>query len=346
MEVAIDVGYGYVKAVSATGTRIVFPAIYAPDTDDAAWNATFGQAQTDRIRWIPAGGAPEDYWVGEAARRRPGARRPWADRAVDRAGYAFLVDAALAQILPATDPIALLDVAVGLPLALFSQHKAGMEALLRDHRATVESSPGHRRQWTYRSVTVMPQAAGAYYAATARHPDWVSRTGLTVVVDVGYRTTDYFVIEPHGHGIRPVRALSGSFDWGLVGVTETVRRDLERSTGHLMDPLRVEAGLAAHPAEIRYQGTPVDLEPLRRRALVDLAHQVLDGLRGVWGPALSDVEHVIVAGGGAAGIVETVQAVWPDTVLADDPMMANALGFLTMLQMQRRATTGAAGAAL
>lgn len=338
MDVAIDVGYGHVKAVSAAGLTARFPAVYAPEPPDAAWGDTFDEGTgEDQVIWTPREGPAQPFWVGAAARRRPGARRPWADAAVDRGGYVLLVDAALSRILPRHDTPWLLDVAVGLPLALFAQHKAALHHLLSDHQAKVAVGRSPAQTWEFRSVTVMPQAAGAYYAARLRPGSTPEGEGLTAVIDIGYRTTDYLVLEPTDRGgVRPVKTLSGSFDWGLVQVTESVRQWVVDQTGRLADPLRVESALAGHPPRFRDHGTSWDLTEPRTRFAALLADQIVDGLRGVWGPALAELSTVLLAGGGASWTEAAFRQVWPDVVLVDDPVMANARGFLEMLRLKRR----------
>lgn len=265
---AVDVGYGYVKAAAPHEATARFAAVFAPEPADATWDQTFGAGGLDRMWWQPEGATPQLFWIGEAARRRPGAQRPWAQAATERVGYTLLVDAALAAVMPPGTLNGTVDLVVGLPLGLFGSQKAAPQQALLGHTATVRRGREGPLALRIAQVTVLPQAAGAYYAAAlAPDADPALTREPAGVIDVGYRTTDYFVMEPDGQGgVRPVRTLSGLLDLGLITVTEAVRQRLEDRTAQLLDPLRVEAALAQDPPALRQQGDIWSLGELQAEA--------------------------------------------------------------------------------
>ncbi|MCL6499836.1 MAG: hypothetical protein K6U07_07410, partial [Firmicutes bacterium] len=116
----------------------------------------------------PGARGPQTYWVGEAARRLPGAQRPWHSDATQRAGYTLLVDAACAALAPPGVGTLDVDLVVGLPLALFASQKAAIQELLHGHVATVRRGAAEPVTLAVTAVTVFPQAAGAYYAGRIR----------------------------------------------------------------------------------------------------------------------------------------------------------------------------------
>ena len=66
---SVDVGYGYTKAVAASGRRAIFPSVVAPDSGDVlGLGGVFGgQAPGHRVRVRLVAGEARSYLVGEAA---------------------------------------------------------------------------------------------------------------------------------------------------------------------------------------------------------------------------------------------------------------------------------------
>lgn len=335
MQAAVDIGYGYVKAVDAVGHRVVFPSVWAPNHTDAEWNATMGTKRVpDQVIWSRPGENSKAFWIGETARRRPGATRPWAEAAAEREGYLLLVAAALAQLVPESQEIGPVDLVVGLPLGLYSLQKAALIAMLEQHRGTVAWAGQAPQAYWVRQVHVFPQAAGAFYAEALRGPaDWRRPGAQVAVVDVGYRTTDYFVMDIAANGVaRGFRDQSGSLEVGLSQVTESVRQAVEADLRQLVDPLRVEAAIAGAPPELSVFGHTIDLSEWRATAATSLGMQIADLLRGTWGAATRDFSQILIAGGGAQLLGPVFESVWPQARTVRDPVMANAEGFLLAVQ--------------
>jgi len=190
------------------------------------------------------------------------------------------------------------------------------------------------------SVLVLPQAAGAYYAAALR-PDGTVRDAALLqqpagVVDVGFRTVDYFVMHWDADGLRPVPALSGSLDGGVGEVYEAVRRRVTGLTGQLVDALQVETALR-HGGGLPGAGV-ADLGPWANEAAAAVGRRVADQIRQVWTRPLLTFGAVLLAGGGALLLAPALRDLHPATRVVPDPAFANAVGFLAA-QAARAAAT-------
>jgi len=341
MRAAVDVGFGYVKAAADHGARWTAPAVLAPADGDAAVEEAWGAGPRPGLVQVgtPDGGL-RGWLVGDAALHTPGATRPWAAAAVDRAGYDVLVAAALAALAPPGADAVAVDLALGLPLGQYGAQRAALAAAFRDRVWVVQR--GGRPPVTVRvgSVLVLPQAAGAYYAAALR-PDGTVRDAALLqqpagVVDVGFRTVDYFVMHWDADGLRPVPALSGSLDGGVGEVYEAVRRRVTGLTGQLVDALQVETALR-HGGGLPGAGV-ADLGPWANEAAAAVGRRVADQIRQVWTRPLLTFGAVLLAGGGALLLAPALRDLHPATRVVPDPAFANAVGFLAA-QAARAAAT-------
>ena len=320
MILSVDVGYGYVKAVSPTGHRVSWPTTIRR-RPAAAGYAALGEADGHRVRVLrPGETAQVEYQVGEAG------RRAWAADAADRAGYDVQVLAA-ARLLGAGD----VDLLLGLPLALWTQppqRKALREALEGlDARVGVDRNPD--AEVALRSVRVLPQGAGAFQWALRQDHTLAHRpVGL---IDVGYRTTDYLVMRRGDAGLMPDESACGSADVGAGQVYERVRTALTDEFGVLIPEGAVEDAIAHYAGQMFLQGREVDAAVRVRDAMGVLAAEVTEEIRRAWGDRLPLLGAVLLSGGGGDAVAPFLSDLHPLIRPMPDAMWANALGFLAMV---------------
>ena len=339
MRAAVDVGFGYVKAVADHGGTFTCPAIMAPDEGDRALDEVWGGGpRRERVR-VQERDAPLHPWlVGSSALTSPGATRPWALDATERVGYDVLVATALAALAPAGVSGVAVDLVLGLPLGLFGAQKAALAARFTDRAWHVQRGADPPVDVSIASVLVLAQAAGVYYAAALTGDGRVRDPGLlrrTVgIVDVGFRTVDYFVMAWDDEGLHPIPALSGSIDTGMVEVLEAVRRRTGQATGQMVDAFQVEAAMRQAGGRLYAPGQTVDLRPWMTEAGEAVGRRVADQIRLLWGRHLLTMATILLAGGGAAALYPALQHLHPEAVLVDDPALANARGFLAAHAMR------------
>ena len=329
MQIAIDVGYGFVKALSGNGGRSIFPSavIAARGSGDLA-AALGGGAQKHRLSVQgKADLKPREYLVGAAA-LTAGASRSWDTSGSGRDDYLLLVLAALGAV-GAEGPV---DLALGLPLSVYLQRDE--RRALRDRvaglSAWVSWDGRDARHVEVGSVKVLPQAAGAYYQALAQ--DGPRLAGQMVgILDVGYHTTDYLLMTPGDGGTSvPDEGRSGSLDAGMSQAIDAVRAYVSEQTGVPFAPPEgmVEATLG-NGGHLTVRGRDLDLRPAYESALRDLAGRVEAELQRVWGDRIDYLAALLVAGGGGAAVAPHLRL--PGLRVMADPAFANAAGFLVMV---------------
>ena len=319
MQLGIDVGYGYTKVVADNGRRTVFPSLVtlAPRGD---LTTIAGRSVRYRLRLVTKGSST-DLLVGNAA-LLAGAHRDWGDHAADRAGYANLVLAAAA----ACGAEGAIDVGLGLPLSVYFQksERDSLREAMRGLMAWVSLDGTEPRRISITDVHVYPQGFGAYVTSLRDNP---SITGQAAgVIDVGFRTTDYLLLQPIEGASMPDESRSGSVDAGIGQALNAIRGYIARTVGASFDPPEGLIEDAVRRGNITVRNRDIDLRQPWSQALDALAYQVTTVLRRVWGEQLNYLAVIILAGGGGEALRQRIT----DARLIPDPLYANAAGFLQL----------------
>lgn len=336
MIVGVDVGYGYTKAGTTDGQAVGFPSVTARSRGtDELTRALGGKALPHRLVLRRDGESEaQTLFVGNAALFAGGARS-WDARAVGRADYVPLVFTALRLLDVAGEVV----VGVGLPLRLYTV--ADERRALRGSLAGVQALVGvdDRPLVPIRlaEVRVFPQGAAAYFAAVTLDPGLALRP--CAVVDVGYRTTDHLLMRlaPGERLARPDERASGSLDMGIERVYATVASELSSRHPAMLEPASVEQA-ALSDGMLAVQGETVDVRPYVERVGRELATEIAARLKEAWGPAMSQIGTVLLAGGGGVSLFPNLRQVLPNVRVLSDPTSANARGYASLLS----ASVGAA----
>ncbi|MEW6047230.1 MAG: hypothetical protein AB1609_12220, partial [Bacillota bacterium] len=82
---------------------------------------------------------------------------------------------------------------------------------------------------------------------------------------------------------------------------------------------------------LTFRGEVIDLEPDAEVAREALASQVAARVKRLWGRAADLAGKVILTGGGGAELYPWLRTALPGVVLGQDPLFANALGYLSAM---------------
>jgi hypothetical protein len=312
MRIAIDVGHSAVKVWGANDRHMIFPAriVVAPVTMDLG---QVGDAEGAALTITEAGSAPVTYWVGERA--APLAPPLWSrDKAADPLTRA-LVYAGLVRMGLPDGPV---GVGLGLPLAWYREGKDALRAALLGRRVTV-TGRGRTHAWSLTAVRVLPQGASA--ALSVFNRGTLRAAGLYVIVDIGYRTTEYVVVEVREGRLTGRPEWSGMLDigWSLVD-DDAARR--------VSDTLGVTVWAPALTGDTAVVlGKSVELAPFRAPGVAQLGARITQAvqahLRDVW----TSLSGAVIIGGAAS--VVAAQLPWQPLPVhvPDAPAFANARGY-------------------
>lgn len=319
---AVDVGYGYVKAVSAAGTKACFPSAVAPAPDDLGLN-TGPAFYRVRVRYLD--GRTEERLVGEAALRSSAAVATLSREKPAGLHDLLLLTACALVGAGGTGPFpGQADVAVGLPLAYYKAQKDALRDRLLGLAAWVSVDGGGELYVSFGRVLVLPQGAGA----VAAYPELLPDSGLVGVVDVGMYTTDYLLLEklPGQPNPRPLLEACGSVEAGVHLVLKAVAREFQTKTGAPLPPEMWEQAVQARA--VFFGGRSVDLSQAVDKALSDASQAVAQRVLAAWGNRAGFVRATLLVGGGSLLLREHLARSLPGAVAVPDPLFANALGFL------------------
>src|SRR5581483_7172840 len=234
MLVALDVGFGYTKTVTAGGVDVC-PSVVGEWTPGAfRVGADLGDGRDARV---PEAVAFEGrtYVVGERAlrvahRRFVGLSREW----MAQPTFRVLALAALHRVLGESGQAA--TVVTGLPVEDVEPHGDTVRRQLEGPHELRLEPEGRRWAVTIEGVHVLPQPLGAVLAqcldARGQLCEPAALDARLGVLDVGFRTTDYFTLE--GLEVLPARCLTRNT--GMADLLLDLAREVYRRWGLEVDP--------------------------------------------------------------------------------------------------------------
>ncbi|MBK1699401.1 ParM/StbA family protein [Thiococcus pfennigii] len=323
--VGLDVGYSNLKiAVGEAGAAprvIVRPAGAAPlerlGERIGAGATTSGHPQdaivvtVDGQRWATA---------IEPARLEGWQRPLHADYATTPAYRALVVAALVLADRPVVDRLV-----TGLPVEQ-ARDARRREAL---RRALLGRHLTERGEVEVGEVRIVPQPVGAFVDLLWSDLDGETLTrieeGTVVVLDAGYYSFDWAVVV--AGELR--RIASGTSLEAMSVLLERAAALIAEQHGGRAQPLALEAALRQQREHLFVLGRRVALPPLLERAAAEVAGVALEALRQALRREATNVDLVVVAGGGGSLYGPLASALFPgaEVRLARDPVGANARGF-------------------
>ena len=211
--------------------------------------------------------------------------------------------------------------ATGLPVDHMADAPDLKVALIGQHRIRTDSADFIAN---ITEVMVMPQPQGTIYSQTLTDIGEVNtahdymRTG---VCDVGTYTVD-LALDDDGEFVD---AESGSVEGGVSAVHERISALLEREYRQKIPFKMIETVLRT--GKFRARGEPVDYSEAVQEALEPLRSATLNLMGEKWKTGTT-IDIIYLSGGGAELVYDAVVAAYPQTVIVNQPQIANARGYL------------------
>jgi len=321
--VGLDVGFGYTKIVTTAGVDIS-PSVVGEWTPGAfRLEADLRDGREARaLEAVALDGRP--YVVGERAlrvahRRFVGLSREW----MAEATFRVLALTALYRVLGEAGQMVTL--VTGLPVEDVDPHGDSVRRQLEGaHKLRLEPDG---RSWTVtiERVHVLPQPLGTLLAQSldsrGHVADPAAFEGRVGILDVGFRTTDYFTLD--GLEVLPARCLTRNT--GMADLLLDLSREIYRRWGVEVDPHALDE--ATLRGVLRIGGTEVRLGPVLDPWLDRHGEAIAAHGRMLWGDQARGLGRLWITGGGGAVLGSRLTALAPHAEVVRHARIQNAVGY-------------------
>ena len=309
-KLAIDVGHGFVKGLNESGERILFPSLIAPAKGIDLGPLSVAHLTT--VQW--AGQNLMAYWVGEDARLQATSLFG-SNKASDPLTRDLTIIAVSRLKSVANSEEITFALGVGVPLAWYGRERAALQKALLG-TVHVDDHIFHVSH-----VSVFPQGVAAILSALPAE----TPRGLYGLVDVGYRTTDYLVVQVNENGLPTiVPGLAGSLEQGVHNALQEVAGVIEQQWKVSYAPHEL-----ANVSTITVRGYEITVAADIRQAYERLGSGLVAKLQTAWAPILPRLRVLYVAGGGVGAMPRNVGGM--PTHVVPDFQWANVKGYLSAL---------------
>ena len=330
MEVlGIDIGFGFTKATNGKETMI-FKSIFGDAAEIQFW-ADFGEsASTDHIHVTIDG---KSYFVGDLAEQQSSVLNFTLDQERLIADYVRILALTVAGLFfnnsnPINVPI---NVVSGLPIGYFKQnHERFNEILTGHHRVTYHSHNGNQntREIYINKVRMLPQPLGSILNQLMDDEGKITNEELATqkvgVVDIGFRTTDFTILD----NLRYIDRGSRTADTGISKGVSVISNKLREKCGVSVELYRLYK--AAEEGTIKMRGHGFSFEKIRDQVYSQLASTIANDLDRLWADDW-DIDTIILTGGGCRELAKYLHPLITGNVIPvdsnTDPRLNNVLGY-------------------
>jgi plasmid segregation protein ParM len=327
VNIGIDIGYGYTKAVGDNGKKVMFPSLVSRGYDRRLadiWGGSKDPLDLLHIK-IVDGTDYGEYFVGKLAEKQTSAAFVLADNKLNMDDTRVLLATGLALVSADDTPV---SIVTGLPLEQYVHQRTQFSQMLKGYKAVLTFiNDGTSRVVEVSDAIIFPQAAGAIYSVIMDDPDkYLLENSYVGLIDIGYKTTDFVAFSVNDTFSLEVE-LSGTIDIGMSKVLEAVDKLYTQKTGgsklDTVDLLNL-----SRKGRIFYMNDYLDITDDLTAVRAEIAKAVQNRVRGVWGDKLNLFNTIFISGGGGIDLYPMFRTFHPRVALMNDAQMANANGFL------------------
>ncbi len=327
MRISVDDGYGNIKVAieTAQGIRkMVIPAHAV-----AGVSPMIGNEGDDAGIQIVRTGDGEIFTLGQSYQAEDTRFADYATSGMNRALVRYAIRRA------GVPDNAIHHLGVGLPVA---QYYTGN----KPNREAIDAKKRHHDQPVFlvtdrdlplsipESVSCFPQSAGVAMAMV--HED-IDDDDAVAVVDIGHRTTDVAVFEG---GLLMVARSGGFMELGVAAAKDRFRVALEQRFGLNMEHLTDKA---FRKQSLLLSGTRFDVSREWQQAIGETAQIIARSVETVM-HGTADIARIVLIGGGAMVFGDALLSHWPQAMIHEDPVFANALAWMEIMAEQEIGENG------
>lgn len=332
--VSVDVGYGYVKAISSSGKEVIFPSVVGSGRDRTMANFLKEDKEKLDLSELHIKLGERHYYVGEMALKNSLDGTRVFDKERYRHDYSMILLNVAIQLVTEenTDEVILFT---GLPLGYYqNQHVSFKEKIMEESLLIEWVGQNKLRKVNIKDAFVFPQGMSALWATFMNHEGRVIqkdilREGNQIgIIDIGFRTTDVCVVEMKEQGgFRVLFPYCETIDQGVVNLHENIKIAFQNKTGGT-DLSENKINRILKRKSITYKGKKVDLSNEIDEALNNVSSSITDRLNKLWKEESDTFDYIFVVGGGSMLFVDHLQESFDNrlkTIVSSQ--FANAIGY-------------------
>ena len=329
LNIGLDIGYGYTKAVASNGKNYTIPSLIG-EGFLRRYGDIFGSQEGLNLDNIHVELNGRHYFVGKLAslESRTCSYAFEKDR-IEHENTKVLLATAVALLMNQEEES--ISIAVGLPFSDYIQQGKRFQEYLYNFDETVKLYDRNRprlRRVRFLKATSFPQSAGAIYELAERFN--FGHQGLVGCIDVGTKTTDIMVFT--ADKMYPVESMSGTIDAGAHIIHSYLQKEIEEQLGIWAEAFELESALRNN-FQIVKRGQTIDLSQAAIQGKKDLAKKIRDEVVKLWGQRMDNLSMVFVVGGGALLLKKHLLKIYDNTIIPEGAEMLNARGFLHVARM-------------
>lgn len=331
MEVlGIDIGFGFTKATNGKET-FIFKSIFGDATDIQFW-ADFGKdTLTDHLHVTIDG---KSYFIGDLAEQQSSVLHFTLDQERLITNFVRILALTVAGMFckkggPINRPV---NVVSGLPIGFFRQnHERFNEILSGHHTITYHSHDGREttKEIYINKVRMLPQPMGSalnlLMDTNGRIIDRDLANQKVGIVDIGFRTTDFTILDH----LRYIDRGSRTIDTGISKGFSVIANKLREKCGVGVELYRLYK--AAEIGSIKMRGNGFNFTKIRDQVYSQLAGSIANEIDRQWADDW-DIDTIILTGGGCRELAPYLQPLITGNVrpvdLNRDPRLNNVLGYI------------------
>ncbi len=326
----IDIGFGFTKATDGSD-MVVFKSIYGEATDIQFW-ADFARSSLNDYFHVTIDG--RSYFVGDLAEKQSTVRHFTLSQ--EQLISAFIKVLALTVVgifqkkeQPVGDPV---NIVSGLPIGYYKQNKERFSQILLGRHSITYHLPDKStatKEIFVDKVRLLPQPMGSVLNLIMDEAGRVSNGEMARqkigVVDIGFRTTDFTILD----SLRYIDRGSRTVDVGISNAFSVIAERLREKCGVAVELYRLYRAVGAGSIKIR--GQELNFTKIRDQVYRQLAAKIAGEIERLWADEW-DMDLIVLTGGGSVELAEHLQPMVTGNVMplkrGADARLNNVQGYL------------------
>lgn len=324
--IGIDVGFGFTKATVGS-ENIIFKSLLG-DSNDIQFRSAFGDSSIAKNLHVTVG--DKSYFIGDFAEQQSTVRQFTLDQ--DKLLSEFVKILALTSAGLCSDSDTSFNVVSGLPVGYLKRDYRRFTDIISGHHVVTYHTPDGEKiskKIFINKVKMMPQPLGSIFNLIMDDSGKINDVEMTQkkvgVVDIGFRTTDFTIINK----MQYVERGSSTMDTGISKSFSVIANKLRKESGVNVEIYRLFSAIES--GSIKIKGKEYNITNLRDKVFSHSASSIANDINRLWSEDW-DIDCIVLTGGGSMEMAKHLQPLIDGNVIplskTIDSRLNNVQGYL------------------